>query len=238
MKFLCTFVDSDGLTRLRSKIVRREDECNGYPILLISKHKLVEILIQDYHVKNSHAGVQILLRKLRERYWILGGRNTVCRVNDASVFEVCGVDMAGPLYLKGGEKAWILLFTCAVYRVVHFELVLSLFTGVFLKGLWRFIARWGRSRVMYSDNRTNFIEGDNRRRVLFPKIARKCIPPTAAWWGGWWEQIVQMVKNLLRRTLGSASLEYEEVSTILCEVESVINSRHLTCLRIPRTWYH
>ncbi|KAJ8872760.1 hypothetical protein PR048_026376 [Dryococelus australis] len=39
-----------------------------------------------------------------------------------------------------------------------------------------------------------------------------------------------MVKKLLRRTLGRASLGYEEVYTILCEVESVINSRHLTYL--------
>ncbi|KAJ8895680.1 hypothetical protein PR048_001016 [Dryococelus australis] len=39
-----------------------------------------------------------------------------------------------------------------------------------------------------------------------------------------------MVKKLLRRTLGKASLGYEEVSVILCELESVINSRTLTYL--------
>ncbi|KAJ8872931.1 hypothetical protein PR048_026547 [Dryococelus australis] len=83
------------------------------------------------------------------------------RLNDALVFEVCGVDMAGPLYLKGGEKAWILLFTGTVYWAVHFELVLSLYTGVFHQGLRRFIACWGRPRVMYIDNGTNIIGTDN-----------------------------------------------------------------------------
>ncbi|KAJ8872932.1 hypothetical protein PR048_026548 [Dryococelus australis] len=39
-----------------------------------------------------------------------------------------------------------------------------------------------------------------------------------------------MVKKLLRRMIGRASLGYEEVSTILCEVEYVINSRPLSYL--------
>ncbi|GFY48528.1 integrase catalytic domain-containing protein [Trichonephila inaurata madagascariensis] len=32
------------------------------------------------------------------------------RVNDAAVFEVVGVDLAEPLYVKGGQKSWIVLF--------------------------------------------------------------------------------------------------------------------------------
>lgn len=76
-----------------------------------------------------------------ERYWILGGRKAVraltskcikCgrfsekgvvaapvalpndRIRDASVFEVVGVDYAGPFILKGGKKSWIILYTCAI----------------------------------------------------------------------------------------------------------------------------
>lgn len=37
------------------------------------------------------------------------------RVRDATVFEIVGVDFAGPLILRGGEKGWICIFTCAVY---------------------------------------------------------------------------------------------------------------------------
>ncbi|XP_035204777.1 uncharacterized protein LOC118179723, partial [Stegodyphus dumicola] len=60
------------------------------------------------------------------------------------------------------------------------------------------------------------------------KIQWKLNPPTAAWWGGWWERLVQMIKKLLRRVLGKALLSYEEMLTILCDAEANINSRPLT----------
>ncbi|XP_054713055.1 uncharacterized protein LOC129222566 [Uloborus diversus] len=43
-------------------------------------------------------------------------------------------------------------------------------------------------------------------------------------------RIVRTVKDLLRRVLGKASIEYEEMLTILCDVEAVINARSLTYL--------
>ncbi|GFY26473.1 pro-Pol polyprotein [Trichonephila clavipes] len=39
-----------------------------------------------------------------------------------------------------------------------------------------------------------------------------------------------MVKKLLRRVLGKASLYYKEIFTILCDIEATINSRPLNCL--------
>ncbi|GFW01838.1 putative RNA-directed DNA polymerase from transposon X-element [Trichonephila clavipes] len=138
------------------------------------------------------------------------------RVNDAAVFEVVGVDLAGPLYVKGGQKSWIVLFTCATYRAVHLELTSSLSTDAFLLSLRRFIARRGRPRVIYSDNGTNF-------RGAHGELS-------AAWWGGWWERLVRVLKELLRRTLGNSILTIEELQTVLCDCESVINSRPLTYL--------
>ncbi|GFX38000.1 integrase catalytic domain-containing protein [Trichonephila clavipes] len=52
----------------------------------------------------------------------------------------------------------------------------------------------------------------------------------AAWWGGFWERLVRTVKERLRRTLGKAIFTYEELLTILCECEKVVNSRPLTYL--------
>ena len=79
------------------------------------------------------------------------------RVRDAAAFEVIGIDYAGPLFLSGGQKAYICLFTCAVYRAVHLELVTSLSTEEFLEAFRRFIARRGRPTVVYSDNGKNFV---------------------------------------------------------------------------------
>ena len=50
-----------------------------------------------------------------------------------------------------------MLFTCAVYRAVHLELILSLSTNSFLQGLRRFIARRGRPKIIYSDHGSNFV---------------------------------------------------------------------------------
>ncbi|GBN69663.1 hypothetical protein AVEN_32411-1 [Araneus ventricosus] len=60
------------------------------------------------------------------------------------------------------------------------------------------------------------------------KIQWKFNPPSAAWWGGWWERLAQMTKEILRKILGRAALDYEELVTMLCDCERVINSRPLT----------
>ena len=43
--------------------------------------------------------------------------------------------------------------------------------------------------------------------------------------GGSWERMVKMVKRTLRKTLDRSTLNYEEMNTLLVEVERVINSR-------------
>ncbi|XP_071038610.1 uncharacterized protein, partial [Parasteatoda tepidariorum] len=160
------------------------------------------------------------------------------RVQDAATFQVTGVDLAGPLYLKGGHKAWIVLHTCAVYRAIHLELTTSLSTEAFLQSFRRFIARRGRPKIVYSDNGTNFLGANNALTNIdwaqiakfstVQKIQWKFNPPTAAWWGGWWERLIQLVKRILRKVLGRAVLSYEELVTVLCDCEQVINSRPLT----------
>lgn len=54
------------------------------------------------------------------------------RVRDANIFEITGTDYAGPLFLKNGQKVWICLFTCAIYRAIHLELTTMLSTEAFL----------------------------------------------------------------------------------------------------------
>ncbi|GFU44490.1 integrase_H2C2 domain-containing protein [Trichonephila clavipes] len=82
------------------------------------------------------------------------------RVSQTKIFEVTGVDYAGPLYLKSQAKAWIVLFTCAVYRAEHFELVQSLTTDTFIQALRRFIARKGRISVIVTNNALRTLDWD------------------------------------------------------------------------------
>ncbi|XP_035212564.1 uncharacterized protein LOC118186567 [Stegodyphus dumicola] len=159
------------------------------------------------------------------------------RVQDAPAFQIAGMDIAGPVILRDNSKAWIALFTCAMYRAVHLELVTSMSTETFLLAFHRFVARRGKPSVVYSDNGTNFKGAASAFALIdFEKIfleARehitwKFIPPNAPWWGGWWERLVGMMKNILKKTLGRPSLSYEEMITALCNCEAILNERPLT----------
>ena len=213
---------------------------------------------------HCHAGVQLLKSLLQDHHWILGGGRAIrsviskcvrccrfagCRmdsavaplpedrVKDASVFEICGIDLAGPLFLRGEEKAWICIFTCAVFCAVHLELIVSLSTGAFLQALRRFIARRGRPSTIYCDNGTNFRGAEDSLKRLdmdlvfkyssAQRIAWKFNPPGAPWWGGWLEHLIRVIKQLLRRTLRRACLTYQELATVLSDCEAVVNARPL-----------
>ncbi|XP_055928220.1 uncharacterized protein LOC129959422 [Argiope bruennichi] len=116
----------------------------------VSDHPVVTSLIVSKHKELLHCGIQTLIASLREKYWILKARKTIrkvirkcviCkrfnarpievmfaplsddRIKDVSCFEVTGIDLAGPVFLRDGSKSWIVLFTCAVYRTVHLDTV-------------------------------------------------------------------------------------------------------------------
>ncbi|KAL1448295.1 hypothetical protein WDU94_003587 [Cyamophila willieti] len=262
----------EGLIRLKTKISNREDDKDFcHPIVLPGVHPVIQRLVMDVHLESSHAGTQMLLSILRQRYWITGGRRIIrtvlntcvtCkrytskhiqtkatplpidRVRDAQVFEVAGVDFAGPLFIRNdsGEtkKVWVCLFTCAVYRAVRLELVSSLSTDSFIMALKRFCSRQNRPSIMYSDNGSNFTGFKNASEELdwnaiacfssARKIEWRFIPPASPWWGGWWERLIGVMKTVMKKVLGRTYVNYEVLQTILCDIESVINLRPLTYL--------
>lgn len=198
-----------------------------HPWVLQTKHKYSKLLVQYCHETVMHSGVRDTLVQMREKYWVLKGRQLVkkmvsrcyiClklkvkpaqqvtaplprdRVTESPPFQITGVDFAGLLYVKtsGQSKAYIALFTCAVTRAVHLELVTDLTTERFLLALKRFIARRGLCKVIYSDNAKTFKRADKDLRELWKSIRGseltefftnkgitwKFIAERAAWWGG------------------------------------------------------
>lgn len=266
LKDFPVFPDENGILRLKTRLTLCDGhEEFKFPIILPSHHPIVTMLVTEKHIQNQHVGTQTLLSILRERFWIIRGRKTLrtvlskcvkCkrfntqagksppaplpleRITCSDAFQTTGIDLAGPLFLKNGNKSWIVLFTCAVYRAVHLELIESLSTEAFIAALRRFISRRGRVSTICTDNGTNFIGTHNKMKQLnwneitnkfnIEKIEWRFNPPSSPWWGGWWERLIRMIKELLRRNLGLASLAYEELMTVLCECEAIINSRPLT----------
>ncbi|XP_071040602.1 uncharacterized protein [Parasteatoda tepidariorum] len=264
LKFLSIFTDANGLLRIKTKILMREDNENfKVPIILPSDHHVLKSLILHKRKELGHPGVQSLMVALKEDYWILKTRRTVkkvmktcitCqrfnvkrpemsegilpedRVKNASIFEVIGVDVTGPSFTKDNKKVWIAIFTCVIYRAVHLELLTSISTDNFILAIRRFIVRRGRPSIIYSDYGTNFIGTNNslkninleRLKTTFSPILWRFLPPTAPWWGGFFERLIGLLKRILRKVLGHTSLNYQEIETVLCDCESQLNSRPLT----------
>ena len=58
-------------------------------------------------------------------------------------------------------------------------------------------------------------------------IQWKHIVEFAPWMGGFYEQMVGLVKRTIRKTIGKASLSNEHLLTVFKEAEAVVNSRPL-----------
>uniref|UniRef100_A0A0K8T8P3 Integrase catalytic domain-containing protein n=1 Tax=Lygus hesperus TaxID=30085 RepID=A0A0K8T8P3_LYGHE len=94
-------------------------------------------------------------------------------------------------------------------------------TEAFMLAFWRFIALRGRPILVCSDNDRKFRGAFNAlQEVDWDKVAAKGAldrndwrfnPPRAAWWGGFWEHMVGILKIVLRKILGQDSLTYLSV---------------------------
>lgn len=160
------------------------------------------------------------------------------RVTLSRTFETTGIDLAGPLHCKDGTKCWFVLFTCATYRAIHLEIVTKISANDFLLALRRFICRRGRPSLIYTDNGRNFEGAFNYLSLIdweevLHVYANEPIkwnfnPPIAPWWGGFWERLIRIVKDLLKRMLGKRKLMLTQIEDMLFEVEAIVNSRPLT----------
>ncbi|XP_058456550.1 uncharacterized protein LOC131433948 [Malaya genurostris] len=179
------------------------------------------------------------------------GQLPVQRVIPSRPFSITGVDYAGPLYLRpihkraSPAKTYLCLFVCFSTKAVHLELVSDLSTQAFLCSLRRFIARRGCPAHIHSDNGKNFEGAKNELIELFARFKNRSeqaeiisacaeqgitwhlTPPKAPHFGGLWEAAIKVAKKHLYRQLGSSRLTFEDMCTVLAQIEAIMNSRPL-----------
>ena len=164
------------------------------------------------------------------------------RVSLSSPFTITGVDFTGALYVRayqGESKVYLCLFTCAVSRAIHLEIVTDLTVECFLQAFCRFAGRRSLPKMLLSDNGSTFQAAATELRHLFSsnelseRLAHKgvewrFIPKRAPWFGGFWERLVGLTKSALKKALGRTFATLESLQTVVVEVEALLNDRPLT----------
>ncbi|XP_060536447.1 uncharacterized protein LOC132708258 [Cylas formicarius] len=162
------------------------------------------------------------------------------RVSQLKVFSVVCLDYAGPLSItmsksRGAKslKAYICVFVCCAVKAIHLELVSDLTSEAFIAAFRRFVARRGRCSQIISDQGTSFV-GAHKQILEYFKLAAQTAAiqwsfnsPGAPHFNGLAEAGVKSVKTHLYRVLGDQLLTYEEMYTLLVQIEAVLNSRPL-----------
>lgn len=268
------FIDHEGILRCRTRVNKSSlQQSSKTPVLMPSKHHYSELLIHEAHNEVFHNGITDTLNLLRQKYWVLRGREkvkrlirrcTLCkkleglafkttfcpdlpdfRVDESPPFSHIGVDFAGPLLVKTGQdcqenvKVYVCLFTCAYTRAIHLETVQSLGVVDFIGAFRRFCARRGLPNTIVSDNAKTFKAASKEIRKLLrsPRLKEYFISKGVSWrsivelapfQGGFWERLVRSTKRCLIKIIGKAYVSYEELRTVIVEIESVINNRPIT----------
>ncbi|XP_058806332.1 uncharacterized protein LOC131672852 [Phymastichus coffea] len=123
------FLDSDGLIRVGGRLKHSDLTFNQrHSILLPQSHHISDLIIRDAHRRTLHGGIQMSLYAIRERFWILGGKDQIRHIIQRCVpcirqkhkfphakmadlpkfrivapeypFEETGVDLFGPILIK------------------------------------------------------------------------------------------------------------------------------------------
>ncbi|XP_011053165.1 PREDICTED: uncharacterized protein LOC105145370 [Acromyrmex echinatior] len=162
------------------------------------------------------------------------GQAMAASVRDVHSVEGCHSATSNETFLQEDSKA------------VHLEAVSDYTTDAFLAALRRFTSRRGLCTDIYSHYGTNFSDADRQLREILRasfsegrQIAHVATSegirwhfnfPSAPHFGDLWEATVKSAKYHLRRTISETRLTFEEMSTLLAQVEACMNSRPMHAL--------
>ena len=142
---------------------------------------------------------------------------------------------------KAERKAYLLLYGCSLTRAIHLEVLKSMETPEFITSLKRFIARRGRSKLIYSDNAKTFksaakwlgkVQQEERFHAFLADnaVEWRLNLSRAPWWGGQYERLTGLFKRAFHKTIGNGTLTWEELEEVVLDVERAI--QHLYPLEL------
>ena len=126
---------------------------------------------------------------------------------------------------------------------MHLETLFKLDADSAINAILRFKARRPALKTIYSDNASNFQKADKWLQKEIEKVNKDLpqelskkginwtfIPPYSPNYGGTWERVVGLMKRHLKTALIGDKLHYETFTTIVTEIEGILNKRPLTAI--------
>lgn len=233
--------------RLTDLIIQDVHESNMHP-----GHQAVQFLVaQKFWVLSARRAIKRCLHKCVRCFRMnptpvqpIMADLPSSRVSGVKAFAVVGCDYAGPFNVIMGkrrrgaraQKAYLCLFVCFATKALHLEIATDLSSDAFIAALKRLVARRGRCSQIFSDCGTNFVGAYRQLTPLMNEAAKheyisfSTHPPSGPHFSGLAEAGVKSTKTHLQRVVGSQLLTYEEIYTLVTQVESVLNSRPLCAL--------
>ncbi|XP_068158907.1 uncharacterized protein [Drosophila tropicalis] len=230
------FIDASGVIRACGRVQQAAalsyDERN--PILLPVVSPLSRLLVLFAHQISLHGGSQLVVRLIRQRYWISRLRNLV-----KSVVNSCKVCV---IYKRRMQSQLMGIFVCFSTKAINLEATSDLSTEAFLAAFARFVSRRGCPQQVQSDNGKNFVGASRvlekdflsstQQKILshysHQNLSWHFIPPGAQHMGGLWEAGVKSFKTLFYKATSNQRYTFEEFSTLLAKVEACLNSRPIS----------
>lgn len=276
---LHVFLDDQKVMRIDSRVnLKREKYPQRFAPFVPRKHMLTTILLYYYHEAYAHIHLESQVAAVRASFWIPNLRTALnairsncnhCRAvtimspvmaplpdfrldPELNPFEITGVDCTGALtYYNHNtpKKAYVMLFTCTVTRLIHAALIDKMDTLSVLEAIVQFWPAHGPVSKFISDNGTNFVGAAKRLKrdqedvpellkqqgkALKPILSEKYrlswdfIPPYSPWFGGFYERLIKEVKRSIELTVKNKRICRKALNIAIQDGVHRINCRPLT----------
>ncbi|XP_045459596.1 uncharacterized protein LOC123670134 [Melitaea cinxia] len=210
---LCPFLDNIGILRVGGRLQRSQIAYDTqHPIILPAKSHLSKLVIKEAHLRTMHGGPLVMLNYLRSKYWILRAKDRTKKI-----YREC--------------------ITCIRYSKKNTTQLMGQLPDVRVKADRPFksagVDYAGPINIRFSpgadkqlrdmfNNAKSTIPGEIAELLALERTTWHFIPPHAPNFGGLWEAGVRSTKTHLRKVIGDTALTYEELATVLAQVEALM----------------
>jgi hypothetical protein len=173
-----------------------------------------------------------------EDYWVINpvtGRRKKVKV-PIDTDPAAQKDSTGAQLRTMDLSYYVMIFTCANTRLVHLALMKDIKTQTMAMVWDEFCSEYGTPSKVYSDNGSNLKHFEKTCRKISMEVCKRdtpwvqwrFIPAASPWWGGFYERMVGMMKNILHKTCERMRVPSElHAHHLVKQAQNCMNNRPL-----------